>query len=84
MPILPMGGLLNQKVIRQAYAFTLEANRAKQIARIENVPARLIPFFSADGIPRRSERRRNTFTKRTPSSNSRGIVTRASGLLTTF
>ena len=45
MPIPPMGASLSQKVIRQAYAFTLEANRAKQIARIENVPAHFIPFF---------------------------------------
>ena len=43
MPILPMGASLNQKAIRQAYAFTFEANRARQIARIENVPAGLIP-----------------------------------------
>ena len=45
MPIPPLGASLNEKVIRQAYAFTLEINRAKQIARIENVPADLVPFF---------------------------------------
>lgn len=50
MPIPPMGSSLNQKVIRQAYAFTLEANRAQQIARIENVPACLIPFFQEMGF----------------------------------
>ena len=50
MPILPMGGSLNQKVIRQAYAFTLEANRAKQVTRIENVPAGVIPFFQEMGF----------------------------------
>ena len=50
MPILPMGELLNQKVIHQAYAFTLEANRAKQIARIENVPDGLLPFFRQMGF----------------------------------
>ena len=50
MPILPMGASLNQKVIHQAYAFTLEVNRAKQIARIENVPACLIPFFQEMGF----------------------------------
>lgn len=50
MPILPMGTSLNEKVIHQAYAFTLEANRAKQIARIENVPSGLIPFFRQMGF----------------------------------
>ncbi len=50
MPTLPMGVSLSQKVIRQAYAFTLKVNRAKQIARIENVPARLIPFFRQMGF----------------------------------
>lgn len=50
MPILPMGASLNQKVIHQAYAFTLEVNRAKQIARIENVPTCLIPFFQPMGF----------------------------------
>ena len=50
MPILPMGASPKQEVIRQAYAFTLETNRAKQIARIENVPASLIPFFRRMGF----------------------------------
>lgn len=50
MPIPPMGASLSQKVIRQAHAFTLETNRAKQIARIENVPASLIPFFQQMGF----------------------------------
>ena len=50
MPILPMGASLNQKVIQQAYGFTLEANRAKQIARIENVPEGLIPFVQKMGF----------------------------------
>ncbi len=50
MPLPPMGGSLSQKVIRQAYAFTLETNRAKQIARIENVPASLILFFQQMGF----------------------------------
>ena len=50
MPILPMGVSLNQEVIRQAYAFILETNRAKQIARIENVPTDLIPFFQEIGF----------------------------------
>ena len=50
MPIPPMGASLNQKAIHQAYAFTLEANRAKQIARIENVPAGLIPCFRGLGF----------------------------------
>ena len=50
MPILPMGVSLNQNVIQQAYGFTLEANRAKQIARIENVPEGFIPFFQQMGF----------------------------------
>ena len=50
MPILPMGASLSQKVTHEAYAFTREANRAKQIARIENVPADLIPFFQEMGF----------------------------------
>ena len=50
MPIPPIGASLSQKVIREAYAFTLEANRAKQIARIENVPAGLTPFFQEMGF----------------------------------
>ena len=50
MPILPMGASLSKKVIHEAYAFTLEANRARQIARIENVPADLVPFFQEMGF----------------------------------
>ena len=50
MPILPMGASLKTKVIHEVYAFTREANRAKQIARIENVPADLIPFFQQIGF----------------------------------
>ncbi len=50
MPIPPMAASLSQKVIHQAYGFTFEANRAKQIARIENVPAGLIPFFQEKGF----------------------------------
>ena len=50
MPISPMGASLNQKVIQQAYRFILESNRAKQIARIENVPEGLIPFFQQMGF----------------------------------
>ena len=50
MPIPPMGTSLNQEVVRQAYAFLLETNRAKQIARIENVPTDLIPFFQEIGF----------------------------------
>ena len=82
MPILPMGVALNPKVIHQAYGFTLEANRAKQIARIENVPANLIPSLQEMGFtPFR--KKPNICTKRLPSSNLREIVTRASGLLIT-
>ena len=50
MPITPMGASLSRKVIHEAYAFILEANRAKQIARIENVPADLIPLFHEMGF----------------------------------
>ena len=50
MPILPMGTSLNQKVIQQAYGFIFESNSAKQIARIENVPADLIGVFRQMGF----------------------------------
>lgn len=50
MPILPMGRSLNRKVIRQTYLFIHEANRAKQIARIENVPGDMIPFLGELGF----------------------------------
>ena len=50
MPILPMGPSLNEKVVRQTYLFTREANRAKQIARIENVPTNLLPFLRKMGF----------------------------------
>ena len=50
MPIMPVGASLSEKAIREAYAFMLESNRAKQIARIENVPANLLPFFHRMGF----------------------------------
>ena len=50
MPLLPMGKSLNEKVIRQAHTFTLEASRVKHIARIENAPAELIPLFQKIGF----------------------------------
>ena len=50
MPIPPVGEFLTQEAIRQAYGFTLETNRSKQIARIENVPTDLIPFFQGMGF----------------------------------
>jgi hypothetical protein len=50
MPIMPMGDRLNEAVIRKAYDFMLESNRARQIARIENVPADALPFFHGLGF----------------------------------
>ena len=50
MPVLPMGRSLSQKVICRAYGFLLEANRANQIARIENVPVDLVPFLREIGF----------------------------------
>ena len=50
MPIPPLGKSPSQKAIRQAYTFTLEASRAKQIARIENVPTDLVPFLQKMGF----------------------------------
>ncbi len=50
MPILPMGTSPNEEVIRQVYGFLLATNRAKQIARIENVPAHLISIFRRMGF----------------------------------
>ena len=50
MPIMPMGGPPREKAIREAYAFMLEESRAKQIVRIENVPASLLPIFRAMGF----------------------------------
>ena len=50
MPIMPMGDLPSEKAIHEAYAFMLEANRARQIARIENVPVDFLPFFHTLGF----------------------------------
>ena len=45
MPIMPLGNSPSRKAIRESYLYMLENNRAKSIARIENVPKALIPFF---------------------------------------
>ena len=50
MPILPMGASLSQKAIHRAYSFTLEANSARQIARIENVPPPMVPVLHQIGF----------------------------------
>ena len=50
MPILPMGASLSQKAVQRAYSFTLEANRARQIARIENVPPPMVPVLQEIGF----------------------------------
>jgi len=50
MPIMPMGGPPSERSIREAYTFMLAENRARQIARIENVPAEDLPFFHAMGF----------------------------------
>ena len=50
MPIMPIGGQPSEQTIRESYAFMVEANRAVQIARIENVPEDLLPFFRQLGF----------------------------------
>lgn len=45
MPIMPLGASPSRRAIRESYLFMLEANRATSIARIENVPEALLPFF---------------------------------------
>ena len=45
MPIMPLGTSPSRKAIRESYLFMLENNRAKSIARIENVPEALIHLF---------------------------------------
>ncbi len=57
MPIGPVGASSGSRgsdihsylnVVREAYQFMLEANRNPQIARIENVPCEMLPFFAAE------------------------------------
>ena len=50
MPIMPIGGQPSERAVSESYAFMLEANRAVQIARIENVPEELLPFFRQIGF----------------------------------
>ena len=50
MPIMPMGGIQSEKAIRRSYEFMLETNQSKAIARIENVPEDLLPFFHKLGF----------------------------------
>ena len=50
MPIIPLGATPSERATREAYAFMLEVNRAKHIARIENVPVDFLPFLSAIGF----------------------------------
>ena len=45
MPIMPLGKSPSMKAICESYLFMLETNRAKSIARIENVPEALQPFL---------------------------------------
>ena len=45
MPIMPLGASPSRTAIRESYLFMLETNRAKSIARIENVPEAALPFF---------------------------------------
>lgn len=54
MPILPMpcdpGNHTYTNVIRTAYQYMLESNRNSHIARIENVPEKLLTFFEKNGF----------------------------------
>ena len=45
MPIMPIGESPSREAICKSYLFMLETNRAKSIARIENVPETSLPFF---------------------------------------
>lgn len=50
MPIMPMGGPVSERAVREPYAFMVEENRNSQIARIENVPEDRVPFFQQMGF----------------------------------
>lgn len=55
MPILPMpydriGSDRYLKVVREAYQFMLESSRNPHIARIENVPQKMLSFFKKNGF----------------------------------
>lgn len=50
MPIMPMGGIQSEIAIRKSYELMLKTNRAKGIARIENVPENLLPIFRKLGF----------------------------------
>lgn len=45
MPIMPLGKSPSKKAICESYRFMLETNGTEPIARIENVPETLLPFF---------------------------------------
>jgi hypothetical protein len=45
MPIMPLGTSPSRRAICHSYLFMLETNQAQSIARIENVPEALLPFF---------------------------------------
>lgn len=50
MPIMPLGKSPSRKAICESYLFMLETNRAKSIARVENVPKTSLPFFQDLGF----------------------------------
>lgn len=54
MPILPIpfaiGNRAYLKIVRDAYQFMLKCNRNPQIARIENVPEKLLSVFKNEGF----------------------------------
>ncbi len=54
MPILPMpyacGNEIYLNVIRETYRFMTETNRNPHIARFENVPQEILPFFEKNGF----------------------------------
>ncbi|MDE0298676.1 MAG: phosphatidylglycerol lysyltransferase domain-containing protein [Candidatus Poribacteria bacterium] len=50
MPIMPLGRSPSREAIRKSYLFMLETNRAKPIARIENIPETSVAFFQDLGF----------------------------------
>ena len=50
MPIMPIGASPSREAICKSYLFMLETNRAKSIARIENVPETSLPFLNDLGF----------------------------------
>lgn len=50
MPIMPMGVPFSLDVVMSTWQFMLESNQNAQIARIENVPEKLLSIFKNEGF----------------------------------